>query len=193
MSNGTVSDQIIPSADAGLTDALAHVYGEMDGSEVALKYSERHGIKSLAVLTVHDDETAALIAEYLAPRIEGRTVVEVGGGIGLLAFHLGMYAKRVYCIEANPAWAWTFACCLYQSKPKNVSYLFGSADEFIGRIKGNVAVFCTHSDVVGMRRMGERFADEVIDVWGEIINVDPSRFDRLAVRLRELDLLAGER
>ena len=148
---------------------LDQVYNNMEGSELMIDYDRRHGIESLAVLTVYDDETAAAITMHLAPRIEGKTVVEIGGGIGLLAFHLGVYAKRVYCIEANPMWSWTFAQCLLASKPKNVSYLFGAADEFVGRIRGNVALFCTHSDAAGMRRTGERFADSVIDVYREIV------------------------
>lgn len=168
-----------------LSDALTQVYDAMLGSEVAMEYSRRHGIQSQAVLTVYDDEIAGLIAAHLAPRIEGRVVVEIGGGIGLLAFHLGLYAKRVYCIEANPMWSWTFAQCLLAKKPKNVSYLFGAADEFIGRIRGNVALFCTHSDVSGMKRLGEMFADTVIDVHGEIIKTDPERFDKFARTARE--------
>lgn len=168
-----------------LARRLTQVYEAMEGNELSEEYSERHGIKSAAVLTVYDDETAGLIASYLIPRIQGRVVVEIGGGIGLLAMHLAMHARRVYCIEANPMWSWTFATCLLAKKPKNLSYLFGAADEFIGRIRGNVALFCTHSDVAGMRRMGERFADEVIDVHGEIIALDPEKHDRLARKLRE--------
>lgn len=171
---------------ANLDDMLNHVYGSMEGSELAEEYSERHGIKSASILTVYDDETAGLIAEYLAPRIEGRTVVEIGGGIGLLAFHLGLYAKRVYCIEANPMWAWTFACVLLKDKPKNVSYLFGAADEFVGRIKGNVALFCTHSGVDDMKRIASRFADTVIDVHGEIIKSNPDKFDKFASTMRKI-------
>lgn len=148
---------------------LERIYEHMEGSETMMSYSERHGVKSAAILTVHTDETAGAIAQYLAPRIEGRTVVEIGGGIGLLAFHLASYAKRVYCIEANPMWSWTFAALLLAHKPKNVSYLFGAADEFVGRIKGNVALFCTHSDAAGMRKVGERFAPLVIDVYSEIV------------------------
>jgi predicted RNA methylase len=141
----------------------------MEGSESAMQYSERHGVKSAAVLTVYDDEIADAIARYLASRIEGRVVVEVGGGIGLLALHMAQYAKRVFCIEANPMWSWTFAAVLQTRKPKNVSYLFGSADEFAGLIHGDVALFCTHSDTVGMRTEAGRFAREVIDVYGEIV------------------------
>ena len=170
--------------DDKLTDMLAFIYGEMEGSELSMQYSERHGVKSAAILTVHNDETADLIASSLAPRIEGRVVVEIGGGIGILGCHLARYAKRVYCIEANPMWSWTFATLLLQSKPKNLSYLFGAADEFVGRIKGHVALFCTHSDVSGMRKVGERFADTVIDVYGEFISAHPEAFDKVARTLR---------
>lgn len=156
-------------AEQRLSEMLDEVYNSMDGNELAESYSERHGLQSAAILTVYDDETASTIAGYLAPRIEGRTVVEIGGGIGLLAFHLGLYAKRVYCIEANPMWSWTFAACLLAKKPKNVSYLFGAADEFAGCIRGDVALYCTHSDTEGLRREGKRFAREVIDVYGEVV------------------------
>lgn len=44
-----------------LSDMLTHVYESMEGSEVAEEYSERHGIKSAAVLTVYTDEMASLI------------------------------------------------------------------------------------------------------------------------------------
>ena len=167
-----------------LDGILNKVYENMDGSEIAMKYSERHGVESQGVLTVYDDRTAGLIAEHLAPRITGKVVVEIGGGIGLLAFHLGVYAKQVYCIEANPAWAWVFVGCLYANKPKNVSYLFGAADEFVGRIRGDVVLFCTHSGVEDMKREGKRFADTVIDVYGELIESDPDKFDKTARMLR---------
>src|SRR6185312_11847384 len=117
---------------ASLSNMLDRVYEAYEGSEMLDAYLRRHGVNSLGVLTVYDDETASTIAEYLADRISGRTVIEIGGGIGLLAFHLGLHAKRVYCIEADPNWSWTFAACLMDRKPKNVSYLFGAADEFVG-------------------------------------------------------------
>lgn len=152
-----------------LPQMLDRVYAEMDGSEFQMDYSRRHGIKSAAILTVFDDDSASSIAAYLAPRIEGRTVIEIGGGIGLLALHIGLYAKRVYCFEANPSWASTFVAVLLASKPKNVSYLFGAADEFAGQIHGDVAIFCTHSDAAGMHKTGKLFCREVIDVYGEIV------------------------
>lgn len=165
---------------------LDGIYNAMDGSEIAEDYSQRHGIKSAAILTMHDDETAGLCAQYLAPRIEGRIVVEIGGGIGLLAMHMAQYAKRVYCIEANPMWSWTFAALLLAKKPKNVSFLFGAADEFAGQIRGDVALFCSHSGLADMRTVAARFAPVVIDVHRDIINEAPNLLDPLLVKLREI-------
>jgi len=165
---------------------LDQAYEAMDGSEMAQEYSTRHGIQSAGVLTVYDDETADAIASHLAPRIVGRTVVEIGGGMGLLSMHMGFIAKRVYCIEANPSWSWAFVGCLYVRKPKNVSYLFGSADEFAGQIKADVAIFCTHSGVDDMRRVAGLFAPVVVDVYGELIAANPGAFDRTASALRKI-------
>lgn len=162
------------------------IYNAMEDSDASMAYSDRHGIAAQAVLTVTDDETAALIALHLAPRIEGKTVVEIGGGIGLLALHMGHIAKRVYCIEANPMWSWTFTVALLNQKPRNVSFLFGAADEFIGMIKGDVAVICTHSGLQSMKLVGAQFAPSVIDVYGEIIKGNPDGFDKFAREMREV-------
>jgi len=160
------------------------VYEAMEGSDAAMEYSSRHGIESAAVLTVLDDDMASGVAGFLADRIKGKTVVEIGGGIGLLACHMGMIAKRVYSIEANPCWTWTFVRNLLAVKPKNVSYLFGAADEFAGLIRADVAVICTHSGVAAMKAVGALFAPVVIDVYGEIISSNPEKFDRIARTLR---------
>ena len=168
-----------------LRPELDAIYEAMDGSDASQAYSERHGIASQAVLTVFDDETAGMIAEHLANRIYDKTVVEIGGGIGLLALHLGLHAKRVYCIEANPMWSWVFAQTLLHAKPRNVSFLFGAADEFLGAIRGDVAIYCTHSGVQNMSLVAAQFAPAVIDVYGEIIASAPECFDALAQKLRE--------
>ncbi len=171
---------------AELDDILSLTYNAFEGSDAMQAYSERHGVASAAVLTVLDDNHAMFIAERLRPRIENKTVVEIGGGIGLLALHLGHIAKRVYCIEANPMWSWTFVECLLHQKPRNVSFLFGSADEFLGSIRGDLAVFCTHSDVKGMSFVAAQFAPIVIDVYGELIREAPHHFDATARKLREI-------
>ena len=167
-----------------ISEFAGEIYEAFEGSEMMRAYSERHNINSAAVLTVLDDNHAILICEYLAERLEGKTVIEIGGGIGLLAMHMGLVAKRVYCFEANPMWAWTFAEVLLSQKPKNVSYLFGAADEFVGQIKGDVAIYCTHSDVTGMGLVATQFAPIVIDVYGEIIAKKPEHFDAMARALR---------
>lgn len=177
----SLAEENVPS----LAKMFSEVYNVMEGCDASLGYSERHNINSAAVLTVIDDETAHLIVERISDRIAGKTVVEIGGGIGLLALHMGQVAKRVYCIEANPMWSWSFANVLLKQKPKNVSFLFGSADEFIGTIKADVAVFCTHSDIDGMRLVGSQFAPTVIDFYSELIAENPEAFDPLASELRK--------
>lgn len=169
-----------------IPEMLNRIYNDMEGSEASQAFSERHGVASAAVLTVLDDNHATLIAERLRPRIEDKTVVEIGGGVGLLALHMGHIAKRVYCIEANPMWSWTFAEVLLHQKPRNVSFLFGAADEFLGAIKGDVAVYATHSDVKGMGLVARQFAPVAIDIYGELIAEAPDHFDATARKLREI-------
>jgi hypothetical protein len=161
-------------------DVFDQISNALVDNERIGEYYARHGLMSQPVLTITNDEIAGLIAEYLRPIIENKTVIEIGGGNGLLSLHMGMIAKRVFCIEANPIWADSFIMCLIANKPKNVSYLFGAADEFAGLIKGDVAVFASHSGVDGMRKAGCLFAITVIDIYGEIINKDPSKFDEFA-------------
>jgi len=165
-------------------DPLNDIYDAMNGSPDCLSYFERHDIKSQAVLTITDDEIAALVTESIRDKIKGKTVVEIGGGTGLLALHMGMIADRVFCIEANPLWADTFIALLLKSKPKNVSYLFGAADEFAGHIKADVAVFCTHSGVEWMRDAAALFAPVTIDIYGDMIAENPDAFDKTASQLR---------
>jgi hypothetical protein len=169
---------------ADLSAMLDECYAAFEGNEALHEYARRHGIESQAVLTVIEDELAGAIADLLEPRIAGKTVIEIGGGIGLLAFHLGRHAKRVFCIEANPVWSHTFLSVLIAQKPKNVSYLFGAAEEFADLIHGDVALFCTHSGVESMWRTGNLFAPVVIDVYGELIEQDPEKFDPIARVLR---------
>lgn len=163
---------------------FSEIYNAFEGNEMAIAYAERHGIASQAVLTVTNDDMAHSIACHLAPRIEGKTVVEIGGGIGLLSLHMGQMAKRVYCIEANPMWSLVFAVALMARKPKNVSFLLGAADEFVGEIKADVALFCTHSGVSSMGLVAAQFAPETIDVYGELIAGAPDAFDPVASALR---------
>ena len=165
-------------------------FGGMDSTteeRLALEaFSRRHGIAAAPNLTVLDDEIASLIVERLEPRIAGKTIVEIGGGIGLLSLHMATVAKKVYCIEANPLWAFTFAELLLKRKPKNLSYLFGSADEFVGDIRGDLAIVCTHSGLASMMSAAKQFAPIALDFYGELVEANPQAFDSFARQARLL-------
>lgn len=156
-------------------DLLDRAYESFDGSNDMQEYCERHGVKSLGVLTVYDDDTASSIADFLADRIRGKVVVEIGAGMGLLACHLALRAKHVYAIEANPIWASCFAVSLLKSKPINCTYILGSASEMNGLLRADIALFCTHSGAESMRKAGELFSPVVIDVYSDLLGktIDP--------------------
>lgn len=135
-------------------------------------YCKRHGVNSASILTVTDDEVASMVAGVLEERIKGKTVIEIGGGIGILAFHLSIEAKQVICIEADPFWTDIYLALLHGQKPKNVTFIFGAADEVAGMIKGDVSLFCTHSDHHGMGKLAAKFAPKVIDVYKDILGKD---------------------
>jgi predicted RNA methylase len=157
----------------------------LESSQAYESYSERHNIRSATILTVTDAEIAASITGRIEDPVRDKVVVEIGGEIGLLSLYMGAVASRVYCIEANPVWAASFTHLLLEMKPKNVSYIFGAADQFVGSIKADVAVICTHSDVVGMKATGGQLAKEVIDVSGELIDANPQGFGPVARELRQ--------
>lgn len=87
-----------------MNDLLDRVYTEFEGSQLMEAYSRRHGVRAASVLTVTTDEHAQLITRWLTPRVKGKTVIEIGAGLGLLALHLGTVAKRVYAAvsESRP-------------------------------------------------------------------------------------------
>ena len=151
-----------------LDATVNQLYEVLDGSEVANEYHRRHGIESACILTVTDDERAAQIVAYLEPRIAGKVVVEIGAGIGLLACHMAQVAKRVYAIEVDPAWTSAFLAVLYATKPPNLTFIFGRAED-CPPIAADVAIFCTHSGHESMYRAASRFAPDVVDVYAELL------------------------
>ncbi len=152
-------------------------------SKAGQAYAQRHGVRSAPNLAVMTDEVAGLIAAHLHERIEGRTVIDVGGGLGLLALHMASSARRVFVVEANPVWslAWLE---FFQDKPANVTYVWGAADELLETIRADVALVCTHSDVQGMMAIAQQLAPLAIDVFGELIDENPQAFDEWARNAR---------
>lgn len=155
-----------------LASVLESWYEQLDGCKTVEEYHERHGTESALILTNHDDEHAGLVADYLRERTAGKIVVEVGAGIGLLACHLAMDARRVYAIEVDPAWTASFIWMLYAKKPANLTFIFGKAEE-APPLAADVAVFCTHSGRQSLHRAASRFAPVVIDVYAEIMKDNP--------------------
>jgi hypothetical protein len=147
-------------------------------------FAEWHGITAAPNLTIIDDEIAGLIVERLEPRIADKTIIEIGGGIGLLSLHMATVAKKVYCIEANPMWAFAFAELLLKRKPKNLSYLFGAADQFVGDIRADLAIVCTHSGLASMMSTAKLFAPITVDFYGELVEANPQAFDPFASQAR---------
>lgn len=151
-----------------LKDTIETWYSHLDGNDTAEAYHRRHGTESAVILTNYDDEHTALVAAHLRERIAGKVVVEIGAGIGLLACHLAMDARRVYAIEVDPAWSASFVWCLYQHKPANLTFIFGKAEE-APPLCADVALFCTHSGRDSLYRAASRFAPLVIDVYAELM------------------------
>ncbi|MGH8114632.1 MAG: hypothetical protein ACREPS_06220 [Rhodanobacteraceae bacterium] len=127
---------------------------------------------------------ADAVMQRLAPQIEGKVVVEIGAGTGLLGVRMGAVAKRVFCIEANPWWGMAFAHDLMANKPRNVSFLLGAADEFRWLIRGEVALFCAHIGVASLTKIAANFAPRVIDVYGELFGRDATTTEQARDALR---------
>lgn len=159
---------------AALKAMINRHYEALDDWAPANAYYDRHETESALILTIYDDKTAGDVAEYLRPRIEGKIVVEIGAGIGLLACHLAGIARRVYAIESDPAWTSCFLAALYAQKPTNLTFIFGRAQDS-PHIAADVALFCTHSGHASLYRNASRFAPTVIDVYAEILAAKAER------------------
>jgi predicted RNA methylase len=75
----------------------------MSMSQAYSNFAQRDNIRSAPILSVVEKDTAESICQLLSDRIAGETVIKIGGGIGLLSLAMAPVAKRVYCIEGNPA------------------------------------------------------------------------------------------
>jgi hypothetical protein len=143
-------------------DVIDMVYDQLEGYEDLLRYHDEHGTPSLLVLTQHTPKVAMKMAELLDSEIAGKRVIEIGAGVGFLAIELAKRAKSVHAIEVDPAWSWTFTKSLYAHKPKNLTWIFGKAEEVSKWLKGDVVICCTCSGIPEMRKIASRFGPKVI-------------------------------
>ena len=137
-------------------------YDALEGVEDLMRYHKRHGTPSLLILTQVMPEIAKESARMMADDIKGKIVIEIGAGVGFLAIEMAKLAKQVFAIEVDPAWSWIFNHSLYAHKPKNLTWIFGSAETCLPWLKGDVAVIFTRSGILEMRTLAKQFAPKVI-------------------------------
>lgn len=143
---------------------IESVYVQLDGNEDAVEYHKRHGIHSMQILTVTAQEEAFDIVNKIRTEIEGKNVIEIGAGIGVLSLEMAQIAKTVVAIEADPAWSWVFTKCLYAKKPNNLTWVFGTAESVSKWLRGDIAVIVTRSDHKGMQKIAREMCPIVIDI-----------------------------
>lgn len=152
------------------------------------EYYVEHGIEACDHPIVKNLEIAAAMTDRISERIKNKTVVEIGGGTGLLSICMSMVAKQVVCIEADYMHANSFMS-VKNMRPKNLSYIFGNAEDFADSVRsaGNlfdVAVFVSNSGVPSMKKVGARLSSTVIDIIGEMVKENPGKFDAFASKAR---------
>ena len=145
-----------------ISDQINMVYDALEGFEDLAEYHERHGNPSLLVLTQHSPQIAQEAARLLRPDIENKNVIEIGAGVGFLAIEMAKYAKSVIAFEVDPAWTWIFTKSLYRHKPVNLSWIFGDAKQFVGIIRGDIAIVFTRSGIDELKNIAKEMAPKVI-------------------------------
>lgn len=145
-----------------IESAIERIYATFDGPGEHFDYHQRHATASLNVLTVRSTEEAAEVVKPFVDSIRGKTVIELGAGVGFLSMELARHAAQVWAIEADPAWSWTFTRFLYKVKPRNLSWIFGSAETVCNWLRADVAVIRTRSGVQQMVSIAERTAETIV-------------------------------
>jgi hypothetical protein len=154
-------------APRNLQDSIEFIYEQMhhpDLLNICEAYHDRHETASLLILTLYEQQPAQEIATWLKPVIEDRVVAEIGAGCGLLAIEMAKLAKRVFAIESDPAWSWAFVEHLYETKPSNLTWIFGAAESVSDWLRCDLAVFVTRSGHDSMRKVACEIGVTVVDV-----------------------------
>jgi hypothetical protein len=146
-------------------DAAVGMQSTFGESAAEARYDAQHGVQSKHWLTILRPEDAAWIIGRLGERIVGKTVVEIGAGIGVLAIEMAKVAKRVFAIESDPKWGVVFARYMYREKPSNLTWILDRAENVVDLVHADIAVVVTGSDEVALRALAGRFAQDVAMPW----------------------------
>jgi tRNA G46 methylase TrmB len=137
-------------------------YDALEGCEDMMRYHYEHGTPSLQILTQFDPRQAMETVKTFADEIKDKRVIEIGAGVGFLAIEMAKIAKSVFAIESDPAWSWIFTHSLYRHKPKNLTWIFGSAETVSEWLNGDVAIIVTRSGIEEMREVAYKMAPVVL-------------------------------
>jgi hypothetical protein len=146
---------------------LNAIYQDIEGLKSAEEFHAKHMTPSCGVITVFQKKRVMDIMNIISSSIYGKTVVETGAGVGLLAIAMATISEKVYAIESDPAWSWAFTKIMYEIKPPNLTFIFGKAENMVGILKADVAVIVTRSGHKEMQNVARQLADKVIDVYQE--------------------------
>jgi len=150
-----------------MVDLVGFVY-ELAHSDAGFRrliekyHGKYHENKYMLVLTIYNEEIAKEEVEKIRDKIEGKVVVEIGAGIGLLALEMAKYAKKVYAFELDPAWSWIFVKKYLYHKPDNLFFIFGDAREFTDKIKPDIVVIYTCSAFKYFLQIAREFSPKII-------------------------------
>lgn len=151
--------------------AIDHIYDKMDGNPDQQDFVDRCGITSLGVLTILSQAEAKVVVLKFWRHIQGRRVVEIGGGVGYLALEMAKTAKSVVAIENDPSWSWIFTKFLYAQKPANLTWVFGHSRAI--ELSADVAVICSRSGLAEMIAEARRMAPVIVLICcDEVVVVD---------------------
>lgn len=158
-------DILLEKKDLEIGACINAIYEDLDGYAAAEKFHAKHMTPSCEVITISDRQQVKNILSQIKKDIEGKIIVEIGAGVGLLALGMATIAKEVYAIESDPAWSWAFTKILYGIKQPNLTFIFGKAETMIGKLKVDVAIIVTRSGHAELQSIGRQLANKVIDVY----------------------------
>lgn len=126
----------------------------------------------------HSGDYSLILTNYNKEKVEkevskykfylnGKDVIEIGAGIGLLAIEVAKFAKYVYAFELDPAWSWIFVTENFYDKPDNMSFIFGDVRDFAYVLNVDLVIIYAYASKKYFTNIAKIFASSII-LNGEI-------------------------